>query len=175
METISFVRGIHRSPQRPVTRSFDVFFYLRLNKRLCKQSRRRWFETSSRSLWRHCDAIELYTTMVSAVDCQNIGKWFNVMFDYNFGNSITDKRNDIYQCQEYSIFTEFENQQLCWIKYSWYGTSNTCTQDTDKITDNHIHSIYFEQTLHLVLILKKQWVFSMSQIGVNNMIANNSQ
>ena len=30
-----FVRGIHRSP---VTRSFDVFFDLRLNKRLSKQS-----------------------------------------------------------------------------------------------------------------------------------------
>ena len=31
--------------QRPVKRSFDVFFYLCLNKRLCKQW---WFETSSR-------------------------------------------------------------------------------------------------------------------------------
>ena len=31
--------------ERPVTRSFDVFFYLRLNKRLSKQSRHRWFET----------------------------------------------------------------------------------------------------------------------------------
>ena len=41
--------------QRPVTRSFDVFFDLRLNKRLSKQSKRRWFETSSCSLWRHCD------------------------------------------------------------------------------------------------------------------------
>ena len=39
--------------QRPVARSIDVFFDLRLNKRLSKQSRRRWFETSSRSLWRH--------------------------------------------------------------------------------------------------------------------------
>ena len=36
--------------QRPVTRSFDVFFYLHLNKRLSKQSGRRWFETPSRSL-----------------------------------------------------------------------------------------------------------------------------
>ena len=34
---------------------FDVLFDLRLNKRLCKQSRRRWFETPSRSLWRHCN------------------------------------------------------------------------------------------------------------------------
>ena len=39
--------------QRPVTRSFDVFFDLRLNKRLSEQSRRWWFETPWRSLWRH--------------------------------------------------------------------------------------------------------------------------
>ena len=39
--------------QRPVTRSFGVFFDLRLNKRLSKQSRRPWFETPSHSLWRH--------------------------------------------------------------------------------------------------------------------------
>ena len=41
--------------QRPVTQSFDVFFDLRLTKRLSKKSRRRWFETPSRavvtSLW----------------------------------------------------------------------------------------------------------------------------
>ena len=41
--------------QRPVTRSFDVFFDLRLNKWLSKQSRRRWFEMPSRSLWPHCN------------------------------------------------------------------------------------------------------------------------
>ena len=35
-------------PQRPVARSFDVFFDLRPNKRLSKPSRRRWFETLSR-------------------------------------------------------------------------------------------------------------------------------
>ena len=42
---------------RPVTRSFDVFFDLSLNKLLSKQSRRRWFETSSCSLWRHVMSI----------------------------------------------------------------------------------------------------------------------
>ena len=41
--------------QRPVTRSFDVFFYLRLIKRLSGQSRGWWFETPSRPLWRHCN------------------------------------------------------------------------------------------------------------------------
>ena len=40
--------------QRPVTWTFDVFFDLRLNKRLSKQARDWWFETSSPSLWRHC-------------------------------------------------------------------------------------------------------------------------
>ena len=39
--------------QRPVTRSFDVFFDLRHNKRLSKQSRCRWFETPLCPLWRH--------------------------------------------------------------------------------------------------------------------------
>ena len=36
--------------QGPVTRSFGVFFDLRLNKRLSKQSRQWWFETPSRLL-----------------------------------------------------------------------------------------------------------------------------
>ena len=39
--------------QRPVTRSFDVFFGLRLNKQLSKQSWGWWFETPSRLLRRH--------------------------------------------------------------------------------------------------------------------------
>ena len=39
--------------QRPVTRSFDVFFGLRLNKRLRKQWWGWWFETLSCPLWRH--------------------------------------------------------------------------------------------------------------------------
>ena len=39
--------------QRPVTRSFDVYFDLRPDKRLSKQSWGWWFETLSHSLWRH--------------------------------------------------------------------------------------------------------------------------
>ena len=41
--------------QRPVTRGFDVFFDLRLNKRLSKQPWGWWTETPSWSLWRHCN------------------------------------------------------------------------------------------------------------------------
>ena len=63
METFSALLAIYagNSPvpgefpaQRPVTRSFDVFFDLRLNQQLSKQWRRWWFETPLRSFWRHC-------------------------------------------------------------------------------------------------------------------------
>ena len=43
--------------QRLVTQSFDVFFDLCPNKRLSKQSIRRWFEMPSRSLWRHYNGL----------------------------------------------------------------------------------------------------------------------
>ena len=46
--------------QRPVTRSFDVFFDLRLNKPLSKQWWGWWLETLSRPLWRHCNAVVLF-------------------------------------------------------------------------------------------------------------------
>ena len=44
--------------QRPVTRSFDVFFDQRLNKRLSKQPWGWWFETPAWSLWRHHNDME---------------------------------------------------------------------------------------------------------------------
>ena len=41
--------------KRPVKRSFDVYFDLRLNKRLSKQAWGWWFETPSCPIWRHCN------------------------------------------------------------------------------------------------------------------------
>ena len=41
--------------QKPVMRSFDVFFDVRLNKWLRKQSWGWWFEMLSRPLWCHCN------------------------------------------------------------------------------------------------------------------------
>ena len=43
--------------QRPATRSFDVYFDLRQNKRLSKQWWVWWFETPLRPLWRHCNVL----------------------------------------------------------------------------------------------------------------------
>ena len=45
--------------QRPVTRSFDVFFDLRLNKRSSKLSWSCWFETPLHSFWRHCNECDV--------------------------------------------------------------------------------------------------------------------
>ena len=49
--------------QRLVTRSFDVYFDLRLNKRLCKQSWGWWFETLLCPLWRHSNVTVMIETV----------------------------------------------------------------------------------------------------------------
>ena len=65
--------------QKAVTRSFDVFFDLRLNKRLSKQSKRRWFEAPSRSIWRHRnesngqDEATFYDTVIPSWYYENAG------------------------------------------------------------------------------------------------------
>ena len=55
--------------QRPVTRSSDVFFDPCLNKRLSKQSRRRWFVMPSHPLWGHCN--DTY------INFQFVCSWYN--------------------------------------------------------------------------------------------------
>ena len=66
METFSVLLAIcaENSPvpgefpaQRPVTRSFDVFFDLHPNKRLSKEWWGWWFETPSCPLWRHRNVL----------------------------------------------------------------------------------------------------------------------
>ena len=81
------------SSQRPFTRSFDALFDMSLNIQLSKQSRHRWFETPSISLWRHCYAnvpndspildniicvschVDSLLTSLSAVHVIHVGLW----------------------------------------------------------------------------------------------------
>ena len=60
--------------QRPVARSFDVFFDLRLNKRLSKHSWSWWFETPSSPLWRHCNEWPV-SIQAFLHDCPWISEW----------------------------------------------------------------------------------------------------
>ena len=62
--------------QRPVTRSFDVFFYLCVNERLSKQWGW-WFETPPRPLWRHCNALMTYEKVKGNLVYRNTLKWKN--------------------------------------------------------------------------------------------------
>ena len=80
--------------QRPVTRTFNVFFDLRLNKRLSKQSWGWWFETPSRSLWRHCNETNAVLTGVyfGKHNCRdtyltNLLFGWNAIFAINHQNS----------------------------------------------------------------------------------------
>ena len=77
--------------QRPVTRSFDIFFDLRLNKRLSEQSWGWWFETPSCPLWHQCNFI------------------FRVDFDMNWYSYFSLKYNlfgDILQFILVYLFTQ---------------------------------------------------------------------
>ena len=71
--------GIHWSPGNsphkltPVTRSFDVFFDLRPNKRLSKQWWGWWFETPSLPLWRHCNGMGIAIIKITR-------SWDNLIF-----------------------------------------------------------------------------------------------
>ena len=70
--------------QTPVTQTFDVFFDLRLNKRLSKQWWGCWFETLSLPLWRHSNGITCgaassdtswhcyYSRFLPLVTCPNV-------------------------------------------------------------------------------------------------------
>ena len=71
--------------QRPVTWSFDVFFDLRLNKQLSKQSWGWWFEMLSCPLWCHhsVDNGHLPGSWCSAQDCHSLRHeliWTRSMF-----------------------------------------------------------------------------------------------
>ena len=66
--------------QRPVTRSFDVFFHLCLNKRLSKQSWGWWLETPSRPLWRCCNVF-CDCAYVYVISCVLIVWFYTVKMD----------------------------------------------------------------------------------------------
>ena len=81
--------------QRPVTRSFEVFFDLRPNKRLSKQCWGWWFGTPSSPLRRHCNEMcwkRLYVLMRVVLLTQkypHIGLWsLSAFFE---GQNLVDK------------------------------------------------------------------------------------
>ena len=70
--------------QMPVTRSFDVYFDLRLNKRLCKQSWGWWFETLLCPLWRHSNAPSRLLVIVSTSRTNEFSQEMAFWFEFNW-------------------------------------------------------------------------------------------
>ena len=99
--------------QRPVTRSFDGFFDLRLNKRLSKQSLGWWFEMPSWSLWRHCNVHSC---------CYTKEMFFHwpLMF---FPGSIMKWHNAILRQSSIKAF-HFTNQLVNWLWFPLHRDSN---------------------------------------------------
>ena len=60
----------------PVTRNFDVFYNLRLNKRLSKQSWGWWLATPLDPLWRHCNEIRQSKTIHTCCEIYYRGMWY---------------------------------------------------------------------------------------------------
>ena len=64
------------SPHKGQWRGALTFFMIcALNKRLSKKSQGWWFETLTRSLWRHCNVVSLSSNMRLQIDCLDINDW----------------------------------------------------------------------------------------------------
>ena len=97
--------------QRPVTRSFDIFFDLRLNKRLSKQPWGWWFETLSWSLWRHYNDFTIlvatkYVPQVNSVTftirTNTIRQWIKTgQVTLTSGNSDTGSHKGVSEHNKY--------------------------------------------------------------------------
>ena len=75
-----FTGPVEFPAQRPVTRSFDVFFHLRLNKRLSKQPWGWWFVTPVWSLWRHRNGFPNPPRIVQELTNALVEVWHDIDF-----------------------------------------------------------------------------------------------
>ena len=109
--------------RRPVTRSFDVFYDLRLNKRLNKQWWGWWFETPSRPLWHHCNDLGL------GLVCE-----LNFAWDPKIIWHSVDALNILYSRSLYHIriiIILLKDDTLTWLKVPHPPqTTNTTTKTT---------------------------------------------
>ena len=92
--------------QRPVTRSFDVYFDLRLNKRLSKQPWGWWFETLSWSLCRHCNVMSVTTKLLNVrriFTCRGV----EILPEAPKGCAGTERSGGVYKTASTCVFLSF--------------------------------------------------------------------
>ena len=116
---------------RPVTPSFDIFFNLRLNKRLSKHSWGWWFETPSRPSWRHCNAMSLLLHHVSSLHSTSRGKCISLQWRHNEHKGVSNHQP--YDCllnllfrRRWKITSKLRASGLC--EGNWPVTGEFPTQ-----------------------------------------------
>ena len=124
--------------QRPVTRSFDVFFDQCENKWLSKQSWGWWFEMPLRPLWRHCNVKFLTTslmgvcTYVKAKDLRSPLGWLTnpaacFIWQMSVGLNDTDFRlNDKASITAYSTCAEYSFLLCSGLKNIFWTSIHVC-------------------------------------------------
>ena len=117
------------SPPKGQWRNFDVFFDLRPNKQLGKQSRRRWFETPLRSIWRHCNSGCVFTRPRSMFDISNnleameVFKCFHGM-DPMYLNNLFCKQEIKYDLRDKTLSEQpkFSTKTYGYRSFKYYGS-----------------------------------------------------
>ena len=145
--------------QRSVTRSFGVFFDVRLNKRLSKQSWGWWFETPLCPSRRHCYAHYQFFVFL-LVTCRSHFHLACNLVESNFRIEIVNdghekwNRNQLFLVfVRWYLFESFPKQQTIIVERQWsrfrfeddpagFGTGQLCC----KTVDFHLNS----QTRHSV-------------------------
>ena len=135
---VAFVRGIHRwpvnSPHTGQWRGSLMFSFFCLNKRLSKQSRRRWIETPSCSLyymcllWRHCNAICCYYELVQF--------WGLLIEKYRISSN-----DSTYMNYAGRFFSSHESQPMpssLLVLSCWALGLSFCTRPADTRRDNNV-------------------------------------
>ena len=100
--------------QRPVTRSFDVFFHLRLNKRLSKQPWGWWFETLYWSLWRHRNDLPPTTLLLDRLG-HNRYLLNRYDFDQSYGREKSLKNvSAVLYCTDPLVINDIRGRGQCY-------------------------------------------------------------
>ena len=120
--------------QRPVTRSFDLVFDIRLNKRLSKQSWGRWFETPSRPLWRHSNESER---------CELDPCMLNDTISPPFVGYMRDTLQGLILNFQKKCFRKFDSKEMIHLL--------TPTLTTYIVCPNFKHSSYFQKMFNCLL------------------------
>ena len=96
----------------PLTKASDAkiwwVFYLRLNKRLSKQSRRWWIETPSCPLWRHCNEKSLIAVLRNYMCC-----WYDFMSPNNKISTTSFNKRDS-SCNQITNISRIYCESFSW-------------------------------------------------------------